>query len=95
MLAFDSADALTRDQHLELLRFLCDCVLDSDKMRNVLQRECGAGARGLSVGASGLSVHALRTPAACLCCADRPACLSAALYYTRPHVRSPLTTCRA
>jgi hypothetical protein len=39
MLAFDGADALTQDQHLALLRCLCDAALDSEKMRGVLQRE--------------------------------------------------------
>ena len=40
MLAFDPVDRLTHDQHLALLRFLCDAALDSEKMRSVLQREC-------------------------------------------------------
>jgi hypothetical protein len=39
MLTYDAVDALTHDQHLSLLRFLCDTSLDSDKMREVLQRE--------------------------------------------------------
>jgi hypothetical protein len=39
MLAFDGADALTSDQHLALLLFLADEVLDSDRMRTVLQSE--------------------------------------------------------
>ncbi|EFN58898.1 expressed protein [Chlorella variabilis] len=38
MLAYDAVDRLTHDQHLALLRFLCDTVLDSEKMRRVLQR---------------------------------------------------------
>ena len=39
MLAYDPVDALTHDQHLALLRFLCDAALDTEKMRGVLQRE--------------------------------------------------------
>lgn len=39
MLAFDSADGLTHDQHLALLRFLCDEALDTEKMRSALQSE--------------------------------------------------------
>ncbi|PSC69056.1 DDT domain-containing protein [Micractinium conductrix] len=38
MLAFDSVDSLTHDQHLALLTFLCDAALESEKMRGVLQR---------------------------------------------------------
>ncbi|PRW55979.1 DDT domain-containing isoform A [Chlorella sorokiniana] len=38
MLAFDPVDRLTHDQHLALLRFLCDSVLDTEKMRGILQR---------------------------------------------------------
>lgn len=50
MLAYDPADALTHDQHLALLRYLCDAALDSEKLRGVLQRERGvwrAPSRGL------------------------------------------------
>lgn len=39
MLAHDPLDRLTHDQHLALLRCLCDAALDSEKMRGVLQRE--------------------------------------------------------
>jgi hypothetical protein len=39
MLAYDPLDSLTHDQHLALLRFLCDAALDSETMRGVLQRE--------------------------------------------------------
>lgn len=39
MLAYDPVDKLTHDQHLALLRFLCDAVLDTEKMRGTLQRE--------------------------------------------------------
>lgn len=54
MLAFAPVDALTHDQHLALLRFLCDAALDTERMRGVLQRErraCvrAAHARGASV----------------------------------------------
>lgn len=50
MLAFDPVDRLTHDQHLALLRFLCDAVLDTEKMRGILQRECcGSAMLPLSV----------------------------------------------
>ena len=39
MLAFDPVDCLTHDQHLALLRFLCDSALETEKMRSILQRE--------------------------------------------------------
>lgn len=39
MLAFEPVDALTHDQHLALLRCLCDAALDTERMRGVLQRE--------------------------------------------------------
>jgi len=39
MLGFNTADGLTHDQHLHLLRFLCDEVLDTEKMRTALQSE--------------------------------------------------------
>jgi hypothetical protein len=39
MLGYGPLDKLTHDQHLALLRYLCDLALDSDKMRSVLQRE--------------------------------------------------------
>ncbi|KAL4857865.1 Bromodomain adjacent to zinc finger domain protein 1A [Chlorella vulgaris] len=38
MLGYGPLDKLTHDQHLALLRYLCDLALDSDKMRSVLQR---------------------------------------------------------
>ena len=61
MLAYDSVDALTHDQHLALLRYLADTVLDSERMRGLLQSElcvCGGGGGGeggvaASAGAAG------------------------------------------
>ena len=32
-------DGLTLDQHLALLRYLCDTALESERMRGILQRE--------------------------------------------------------
>ena len=39
LLAQDSVDGLTLDQHLALLRYLCDTALESERMRGILQRE--------------------------------------------------------
>lgn len=81
MLAYDGADSLTHDQHLHLLRFLCDCLLDSEKMRGVLQRERagwgGRPGRGWPQGGQAavpwrlVGASAARASAAC---ADRAAC---------------------
>jgi len=38
MLGFDGAEKLTRDQHLALLCYLCDEVVETDKVRAVLQK---------------------------------------------------------
>ena len=82
MLAYDGADSLTHDQHLHLLRFLCDCLLDSEKMRGVLQRE-RAGWGGRPRAAAGLRAARLAVPwrlvgasaaRASAACADRGAC---------------------
>lgn len=43
MLGYGPLDALTHDQHLALLRFLCDAALDSERLRGTLQRECLPG----------------------------------------------------
>lgn len=55
MLSFDPVDRLTHDQHLSLLRYLCDAALDSEKLRGVLQRKrspwAALGMRGAALAA--------------------------------------------
>ena len=95
MLAYDSVDALTHDQHLALLRFLADAVLDSERMRGLLQSEWGSDVVLLvlallaeTAGSLGLG---LLHRVCCVDCLPAPACFLSAHAYTTPvlHVLLP------
>jgi hypothetical protein len=88
MLAYDPVDALTHDQHLTLLRFLCDAALESERMRGVLQRAWGRGREpGREPGREGrvedMRRRALNPRFTCLWHAHHPASLRPVLQAAR------------